>query len=253
MIIRIADYEIEPSDAGAWLVASYPPDTVRFYDYAGHENLEPARSPTDRVTLEDLGRLVCIGASLTFVRGHKLMARTPDARWPEDNLSSLADRTEVGDEFYEHPDIAAIVALFESWANMKDLSYGSVGKLLHIKWPRLMPIVDREFRGIYRRRAVDEHNASDMIKSTVGTRRRKRSRANIRAYLKAFRDDLVRSADALETLRDDLDGRPDPADRGSAVGHVARVRDLTDVRLLDALTWGLATSADLPRRQVDPQ
>lgn len=237
MEIRVGDFTVAPHLAAAWLTKHYSEDTVSFYDYAAQDDLDQVRSPRQRVVLEDLGRLVCVGASLTYDRGHTLLAASDGAPWPAREVSSLTGIRQRGEDFYARDDVEALWRLFEYWTGQANLGFGTIAKLLHLKWPHFIPITDDEFRGIYRKRAVDEHNASETLCRDVGGQRR--STANVRAYWAVFHDDLITSGPALDEVRKNLGHLADQAGDGPTGRHANRMAGLSNVRLLDALAWGL--------------
>lgn len=237
MEIGVGDFTVAPDVAATWLVERYPADTVRFYDYGTHEDLDSARSPRQRVVLEDLGRLACVGAGLTYDRAHTLLAASEEAPWPRQEVAPLTQVKEQGEDFYARADVDVLWHLFNYWTEKDNLGFGTVSKLMHLKWPHFVPITDDEFRTVYWARAVAKHNASDRICRDVGGRRR--SRANVRAYWSAFHDDLLSSRPALDGLRENLRQRSGSGRGGPSDPHTNRLSGLTDVRLLDALVWGL--------------
>lgn len=236
MWIGLADAQIEVGEAARWL-RDYNPATLRFYDYAGEDDLTRARSRPDGVTLDDLGRLVCIAAGLRYRRAHTLLDAGPEVPWPEADVAPLGAVEGDDEQFLAHPSVQALWELFDFWDNQAGLGFGTVAKLLHIKWPEFIPVTDTESRAVYRSYAVQKHNASAAIR---GGGRRRRVTANIGAYWLAFRDDLLAAQQPLDALRKALTDLDDPeTEDPSGEGHVKRVRGLTDVRLLDMLTWGL--------------
>lgn len=235
MSVGLGDVRVEVGEAARWLRDKYNPTTVRFYDYAGTDDLAAARSPPDTVTLEDLGRLVCIAAGLRYERAHTLLDTEAEVPWPETEIVPLATVDGDDDEFLAHPSVQALWDLFDFWDSRTGLGFATVAKLLHLKWPNFIPVTDSEVMAMYRPRAVRKHNASTAIPGT-----RQRTTANISAYWLAFREDLLAAQGALGAVREALNELDDPeTDDANATGHVERVRGLTDVRLLDMLAWGL--------------
>lgn len=95
---------------------------------------------------------------------------------------------------------------------------GKVSKVLHLKRPHLFPILDSRVVSAYRE--VAEKAAA-----------RYPGRGYRRMYWAAVRDDVVAPANvaALASLRDLLRGHTDE--------RAGRLAGLSDVRLLDILTW----------------
>lgn len=239
MRIGLADAQVAVEEAARWLRDDYNPATVRFYDYAGENDLAAARSRLDGVTLADLGRLVCVAAGLRYQRAHTLLEAGGEVPWPEVEVPSLTAVEGDDAQFLAHPSVQALWELFDFWASQTGLGFGTVAKLLHLKWPAFLPVTDSESRALYRPYAVHKHNASAAIRSG---RRQRRVRASIAAYWLAFRDDLLAAQGGLDALREALTDLDDPeTDDPNATGHVERVRGLTDVRLLDMLAWGLGS------------
>ena len=106
----------------------------------------------------------------------------------------------------------------------KSVSIGKVHKVLHIKRPRLYPILDARLRQLYLPAARDAAtHLKQRSKRWAGTREH---------YWEAIRLDLVRNAEAIGVLRAQLD---------RAGGDPSVAASLTDLRLLDLLTWPLAS------------
>lgn len=235
MSVGLGEVRVKVDEAARWLRGEYNPATVRFYDYAGTDDLAAARSRPDTVTLEDLGRLVCVAAGLRYERAHTLLDAAAEVPWPEAEIVPLATVDGDDDEFLAYPSVQALWELFAFWKRRTGLGFATVAKLLHLKWPEFVPVTDREVMAIYRPRAVRKHNASTAIPGS-----RQRTTANISAYWLAFREDLLVAQGALDAVREALTDLDDPeTDDPNATGHVERVRGLTDVRLLDMLAWGL--------------
>jgi hypothetical protein len=119
------------------------------------------------------------------------------------------------------------LALFNHFVQARStgISIGKISKVLHVERPALFPILDSRVRRAYRRRArvaAAQHNSCRP--------------ATVRyAYWAAIREDVTnpRNVDALHLLRRAL--------RESERQLVARAAGLSDVRLLDVLTWNTAT------------
>jgi hypothetical protein len=94
------------------------------------------------------------------------------------------------------------------------VSTAKVSKVLHLKYPRLVPILDRHLMRVYRDAA--RHEARVSARWAGQTRE---------LYWAAIRSDL-RASD-LRPLRERLTATPE----------LAVLAELTDLRLLDALAW----------------
>jgi len=104
------------------------------------------------------------------------------------------------------------------------VSHGKISKVLHVKHPGLFPILDSKLRTVYRkaaRTAASRHNIHGR-------------RAVKRAFWVAIRDDLTDPDNAvtLAKLRRLLEGH-----HGEVFQWAAK--NLTDVRMLDMITWKL--------------
>ncbi|WP_233625135.1 DUF6308 family protein [Actinoplanes sp. ATCC 53533] len=98
------------------------------------------------------------------------------------------------------------------------ISLGKVSKVLHLKRPHLFPILDSRVTRAYRKPAEEAAALHP-------------GRGHRRMYWAAVRNDVVApaNASALASLRGLL--------RGDADERVRQVAQLSDVRLLDILTW----------------
>lgn len=228
-------YEIGFEEAAEWLLGDeagetgYNRESVRLYDFAateGPQDTTPA-SPRDRVTLEDLGRMSCLAASLRYKRAHALMSASQSLDWPTDlpRLDSIPT-----DQFIIDTGVQAALQLFRSVKKLSGIHTSTTSKLLHLKWPAFFPIMDRDVGIAYGPRAAEIHNDSAELKGS-----RQRSNGEIRAYWLAFRLDLDRNAEALEALPDHVRERAH-GDVG-AEAHAQRLAKLQPLRLLDMLAW----------------
>lgn len=147
MMLRIADVELEvdqAADVCRWYAGKHP-GTLKFYDFAGTDT-DP--HPHDGVDLADAGRLVVINANLTADDVPRMISAATDAPWSvvrhDDDLLSdgweeLLSRAE---ELYWH-------------FRQASLGPTRTHKLLHLKRPRVFPIVDSVVRKVYRDAARD--------------------------------------------------------------------------------------------------
>lgn len=106
----------------------------------------------------------------------------------------------------------------------KSVSIGKVHKVLHIKRPHLYPILDSRLRQLYLPLARE---AASQLKQ-----RSKRWSGTREHFWEAIRVDLVRNSESLNDVRAQLEGAGDDA---------ALAASLSDLRLLDLLTWPLAS------------
>ncbi len=93
---------------------------------------------------------------------------------------------------------------------------GKISKVLHLQYPALVPILDSQVVKAYKTAA---RSAAKSSRRWTNTHRH--------LYWAAIRDDLIGSADDLNDLRTQLR-------KNNVLNDFAR---LTDLRILDALTW----------------
>ena len=196
-----------PCEAAVDVVLNYEPETVRLYDLGGV-------SPPDQVTLEDLGRMVCIAAELNYSDARALMALGPSAPWIEPG-HSLVD-AEPGSDLFRRA-----AALYEHFTAARGIKHAKASKLLHLKHPHLIPILDSEvvtmYGGLARDAAIEE----------LGPTGR-----NQRRWWQVIREDLISNADALAEVRQLVHASGDE--------RSAEVLRLSDLRFMDIVTWKLA-------------
>lgn len=101
------------------------------------------------------------------------------------------------------------------------MGVAKISKVLHLKRPGLFPILDSKVMAVYRTQA----RAAAALYPHRGRRA---------LFWAAIRDDLCANLDsgALPLFRSRL--------AQSETEHVRRIAGLTDVRLLDLLTWAIA-------------
>jgi len=218
--LQIAGHPVTNAEALEALL-SFEPETVRSYDLAG-------TSPTDTVTLEDIGRLCVMAARLEAEEAAWLLqrGRQPDAPWASNPGAHTLDSLDSG------PDGSLQLHVWElyRWFCRAGISDAKVSKLLHIKWPSFFPILDEVVRDVYTARAIAAYKASPQWQMALG------NVPDGRCYWSAIRDDLVLPSNVvgLQSVRNGMRaaGWPDPE-------HVARLLRLGDLRLLDIITWKL--------------
>jgi len=201
--ITIAGHEVT-LDRAVDVLIHYEPETVRFYDLGGE-------SPSDRVTLEDLGRMVAIAAELTADDAHCLMTDGQRVRWIEPGHSLI--EAEPGSDIFERAS-----QLFNDLDALPNIGHAKASKLLHIKHPALIPILDSEVEGVY------EDKAKKRAALEVGKKRTKERR-----WWAVIRDDLIANEVAFKEIRAQLEQHDGE--------HARRLMQLTDLRLLDILAW----------------
>lgn len=102
----------------------------------------------------------------------------------------------------------------------RGLSSAKIHKVLHLKRPALVPMLDGRLEAIYR------EQSREISRSVRDVRRGRHGRL----YWAAIREDLLRAGGAWNAIRDELTDRGEPE---------ALATQLTDVRLHDILAWEL--------------
>lgn len=184
----------------------YNTQTVERYDLVG---------PGDPnvITLEEAARTRAVSSRLSNQHAAWFVARSQTAPWPLPGADLAdADPSRQGGLYDQ------MIACYEHFHGDRPLNVdiGKISKVLHIKRPRLFPILDREVRSCYEvaaRRAATNY----------------RVRGYKRMFWAAIRDDLItnRQSGSLAVLREALSGSPE----------LNIYSGLTDLRLLDILTW----------------
>ncbi len=184
--------------------------TVAKYDLGGSG--QPDVLATDEVT-----RTRIIASRISAAESAWFVDRASSAPWktvPADASLADADPAEP-DGLY-----AAAIALYEHFrdAAPKGVAIAKIHKVLHLKRPALIPILDSRVLAAYGPAAAEAARRHP----NLGARR---------LNWAAIREDLIdeSNARALAEVRDRL-----AADEDTAVRVMAR---LTDLRLLDAVTW----------------
>jgi hypothetical protein len=151
-VLTLADDQISFDHALAHLAryAQAVPDTIRYYDYAG--DLDDLPAPSNGVEVADIARLVVINAQLRANDVRALLAPVdPDlwARVPMDFRFEELPLNPLG-----HPVYQALVALYDAYKARAGLDKAKITKLLHLKRPHLVPVLDSVAERAYEARAV---------------------------------------------------------------------------------------------------
>lgn len=109
---------------------------------------------------------------------------------------------------------ADMLKLYARFTEVPGISMAKASKILHLKRPNLYPVLDSRLAGLYRGRASDAARKYPEL----GFKR---------IYWAAVRDDLILNERPLRTLRAELD----------AVQSPYKLSELTDLRILDILSW----------------
>ncbi len=198
-------------------VSGFPAGTVRWYDFGGASDRPPG--VVDAVTLLDLGRMTAMNPDVTGQDAVALLEREVDPSiWTAvPRTADLADADPATDGGL----FDAANRLYKSFSSITNVKDAKTSKLLHLKRPRLYPVLDDQVKRFYRARAVAEAGRPDVA-----------WRGYRMTYWGAIRRDLLawREVQAFEALREQLYQRDRP--------QHAR---LSDVRLLDITAWRLAS------------
>jgi hypothetical protein len=203
-----------PVETALETLAGYPAATTARYDLPG---------PGDRHTLtaDEVLRTRVINSRIGKRETEWFVSRaaegTPwvptDAGSPEPALVD-ADPAEIGD-LYD-----AATRLYDHFRGdrPRGVNLGKISKVLHVKYPGLYPILDTRLQRTYRlaaRRAAARYP----------------DRGFKFMYWAAIRDDLLINRDngGLEALHLRIRDHPEP--------RITRLTAVTDLRLLDMLTW----------------
>jgi hypothetical protein len=188
------------------------PDTVEIYDLGG-----PQRdvSPYDSVTLADIGRLVIINGDLRAEDVARLLDASPllaECGVPIDADLVDADPAEAGG-LYD-----LLETLWNQFVGIRNIKQAKASKLLHLKRPNAVPLLDSHIRATYRpaaAKALDRypHRRGPGIKLL---------------YWAAIRSDLIAMRPFLGDIRARLSLT---SDWGQTLST------LDDLRLLDILVW----------------
>jgi hypothetical protein len=219
--MRIGDRELS-RDTGLARLLNYArnyPDTIRFYDLAGDPDGSPGASggaePVNEVTLADIGRMVVIDAELRAEDVGKLLHVDAAEAFEAVPPAARLEQCVPGSDLY-----TAATVLFEKYQFRRGRNIGPAkrSKLLHIKRPWLVPILDERVWHMYRSRA---QRCAKILGQDDGS-------------WEVVREDLCDGADDLAWLARQLSSDDDP--------DVRRLARLTTLRLLDILAWTSASA-----------
>ena len=220
------DMRIEVQQAQDALMGRYPPLTLTYYD-AG------PKSPRDRVTVEDLGRVLIFGGFRGWKSATAILEAGESAPWTEVPADlRLADHADLSpSEWLQLPDVKGAYRLFSHLAGYERNAQREAGtsKLLHLKWPHFFPIIDGKIRTRFGHDAAafQRHISSRQSASTL-------------AFWLWFRSGLTQKGneEALTALQGQLG-----AQIGAATEESPQLGGLTRLRLYDAIVWLAADGA----------
>ncbi|AYA27481.1 hypothetical protein C6369_025780 [Rhodococcus rhodochrous] len=191
----------------------YPAVTVARYDL-------PGPGPAQVITADEIARTHKVRSRISHAQRDWFIRTAVDAPWaavPIDAQLIDADPN-ISGELYDHAE-----ALYEHFrtAAPRQVGVAKISKVLHLKRPGLFPILDSKVMAFYR------HHAR-------AAAARYPHRGKRAMYWAAIRDDVCTNLDsgALPLFRCRL-AQSEPE-------QVRRIASLTDVRLLDLLTWAVA-------------
>jgi hypothetical protein len=184
----------------------YPRRTLSRYDL-------PGPGAPKGLTRDEIVRTRAVSSRISDVEVGWFLKRAEDAPWPSPEADDLrqADPATAGGPYDE------LVSFYSHFSDQAPhgIAMAKISKVLHVKRPAAYPILDKRITSIYRDAAAQ-------------AARRYPQRRYRRAYWAAIRDDLIANTCALEALRVALE---DAFETGRNLTSV------TDLRLLDMLTW----------------
>ncbi len=209
-VLVIAGHSIDIDTAIA-KAHGYPAVTVARYDL-------PGPGPAESITADEIARTHKVRSRISHAQRDWFIRTAVDAPWavPIDAQLVNADPNIRG-ELYDRAE-----ALYDHFrtAAPRHVGVAKISKVLHLKRPGLFPILDSKVMAFYR------HHAR-----AAAARYPHRGRQKM--FWAAIRDDVFTNLDsgALPLFRRRLEQ--------SETEQVRRIATLTDVRLLDLLTWAI--------------
>lgn len=193
-------------DSALRTIENYPAKTPGIYDYPGPG--EPSV-----ITVGEIGRTRAVSSRISRAEGAWFIQLAESAPWtPVDTDLQAADPAESAG-LYD-----MMLALYDhfSAAAPRGVGRAKISKVLHLKRPTQFPILDSRLARTYRGAATRAALAYP-------------GRGNSRMYWAAIRSDVIRSADGLAALRTKVGSHESQ--------RVRALQAVTDLRLLDMLTW----------------
>lgn len=215
-VLTLADHQITASHALAHLrrYATTVPATIEYYDYAG--DLDHLPQPEDGVAMADIARLVVINARLSANDVPRLLAPIPQTLW--DAVPHDARFEDLPDNSLDHPTYKALDALYKFYDDRPGLGRTKVTKMLHLKRPRLVPVIDSVAERAYTPKATEIAREFGADRPLYWAAMWRDARSNT--------DEII---NVTQALRDDGD-------------KAAKVADLAPLRLHDILVWAHCNS-----------
>jgi hypothetical protein len=181
----LKEYDLEESDCG--------PDEV------SEREVQRTRVIASRISRWQ-------AAEMRRILGRGRLAAIPTAAMLQD-----ADPSENGGLYDE------MQRLYSDLETVEGVASAKISKLLHLKRPRLFPILDSKLMRLYRRAAAE-------------AAQRYPQRGFRRMWWAAVRDDVIANQELLKPLRSEL---------AHEAGLLGQTAGLSDVRLLDIAAWKL--------------
>ncbi|UVT27699.1 DUF6308 family protein (plasmid) [Rhodococcus pyridinivorans] len=211
-VLVIAGRNIDIDTAVATAHA-YPAMTVAHYDL-------PGPGPAAVITADEIARTHKVRSRISHAQRDWFIRSAVDAPWAAvPTAAQLIDADpNISGELYDHAE-----ALYDHFrtAAPRHVGVAKISKVLHLKRPGLFPILDSKVMAFYRPHA-----------RAAAARYPHRGRRAM--FWAAIRDDVCTNLDsgALSLFRHRL--------AQSESEQARRLASLTDVRLLDLLTWAVA-------------
>lgn len=192
--------------------------TVLYYDLAGDPRGAPGpdveNGSAAHVTLSDLGRLVVFNARLGANDVPRLLDADLADAW-EPSILPVDARLE---DCLPGSQLEAVAAAAYERLRLPHIGRAKRSKLLHLKRPRLVPVIDSRVDPLWAAAAAE-------VSREMGREEP--------MYWEAIRRDLVDGATELTQLHSDLNSADDAL--------VRRLGRLTELRLLDVIAWTTAS------------
>lgn len=227
MIVIAASTSVSPAGAAAWLLG-YSAATIRFYDHGGLSS--PLLVTRRGVQVWASGPPALSGriAMLNSVGTGDDVAALLDAAsaMPPSDWTAVDPDTHITDTDAAPGGAAYLEAerLFRLLDDIHGVGVAVASKLLHLRLPALVPVLDSCVTDLY----------ADAARGAGG-------------YWAAMRSDLLVSGTAFDMLRSEI------SRQGGGSAHSHRLLRLTDLRLLDMLAWGASPCGRRSGRPLETQ
>lgn len=209
-VLRFAGAGVSQDDALQALrdYAEQRGGTLRWYDRAGGASLP---KPADAVELADIGRLVVINARLDADDVPQLLEPFEPGLWTA--VGHEVDFRDLPEDPRAEPAYTAVSELYLALRDRPGIGRTKATKLLHLKRPRLVPVVDSVVLAHYRDTATELARQWELKDPQ---------------YWAAIWSDARRNDPLVQALLKQL---------RQAGGPAAEVADLSPLRVHDILMW----------------